>query len=56
MAEVVLASFEVLAWHFPGDTAENNKRPSTLDVWPPGYDIKLGHVEYNGILLTYLPQ
>jgi hypothetical protein len=25
MAEVVLASFEVLAWHLPDDTAETTK-------------------------------
>jgi len=47
MAEVVLASFEALAWHLPGDTAENNKRPPTQDVWPPGYDMNLEHAEYN---------
>ena len=54
MAEVVLASFEVLAWHLSGNTAENNKRPPTQDVWPPGYDMNLRHAEYNGILPTYL--
>lgn len=56
MAEVVLASFEVLTWHLPGDTVEDNKRPLTQDVWPPGYDINLGHAEYNRILPTYLQQ
>lgn len=56
MAVVVVASFEVLAWYLPGDTVENNKRPPTQDVWPPGYDMNLGLAEYNRILPTYLQQ
>jgi hypothetical protein len=56
MAEVVLAFFEVLVSHLPGDNAENNKRPPTQDALPPGYDMNLGHAEYNGILPTYLQQ
>jgi hypothetical protein len=56
MVEVVLAPSEVLAWHLPGETVENNQRPPTQDVWPPGYDMNLGHAKYNGILPTYLQQ
>lgn len=30
--------------------------PPTQDVSPPGYDVNLGHAEYNGILPTYMQQ
>jgi hypothetical protein len=38
-------------WH-----CGKQQKTSTQDFWPPGYDMNLGHVEYNGILPPYLQQ